>query len=281
MTAPQTLGANDASPGAVNVLAALLEARTGQRIAANRMWRIDTALRPIAAERGATTIDDLVRLVLDGSSPELADRVVDALLNQETSFFRDAQAIAGAAEAIASLDRSNPRIWCAGCATGQEPLSLAMAFAERGGPLPEIVATDVSAAAIGRARTGRFSQFEIQRGLPVRQMLQWFEQDGNDWVARNDLLRRITFRRQNLVADPAPGQFDAVLCRNVLFYLAPDLRAKVLDTFAACLRPHGILMLGAGETVIGQSNRFVPSKRLRGFYEVAGPGDVPPAYAAH
>ena len=278
VTAPRTSVPPPASAGAVGVFAALLEARTGQHIAANRVWRIDTALRPLLIERGAASVDELVRQVLSGDDPMLADRIVDALLNQETSFFRDGGVIDAAAEAVASLAQA-PRLWCAGCATGQEPLSLAMAFAERGGTLPEIVATDVSATAIARGRTGRFSQFEIQRGLPVRRMLRWFTQDGDDWVADPDLVRGISWRRQNLVADPAPsGRFDAVLCRNVLFYLAPSLRAKVLDSIAASLKADGLLVLGAGETVIGQSERFVPSRRFRGLYEIAP--ETKPVYMA-
>ncbi len=271
MTLARAIMAADASPLTVSALAALLEARTGQRIAANRRWRIDTALKPIAAERGVGSIDQLVTDVCNGSNPALTDRVVDALLNQETSFFRDAGTIEAAAEAIAASANGAPRIWCAGCATGQEPISLAMTFAERGGDMPDIIASDVSAAAIARGRSGRFTQFEIQRGLPIRRMLQWFDQDGEDWVARPDLVRRISWRRSNIVVDPAPpGRFDAIFCRNLLFYLAPHLRRVVLDTIANSLQPGGLLMLGAGETVIGQSDRFIPSKRFRGLYELAG-----------
>lgn len=262
-------GLPPASARTLHVLGALLEARTGQRIGANRAWLIDTALKPLAIERGLTSIDELIGHIRGDGNPALADRIVDALLNQETSFFRDAGAIEAAAASLASVTTGAPRIWCAGCSTGQEPLSLAIAFAERGGVQPEIVATDVSAAAIERARAGRYTQFEIQRGLPVRRMLQWFDQDGDTWLAKHDLVRRVMWRRSNLVVDPAPpGAFDAVFCRNVLFYLAPALRVRVLDLIAGSLRPGGLLMLGAGETVIGQSERFVPSKRFRGLYEV-------------
>ena len=265
-------GAVEASASTVSVLGALLEARTGQRLAANRNWRIDTALKPLANERGLDTIDQLVAHLLDGQDASIGDRIVDALLNQETSFFRDAGVIESVVTVVAASGNPAPRIWSAGCATGQEPLSLAIAFAEAGGAIPEIVATDVSAAAIARTRAGRFNQFEIQRGLPIRRMMAWFEQAGEDWVASEALLKRIVARRHNLVVDyPPVGRFDAVLCRNVLFYLAPELRAQVLDRIAGALRPGGVLVLGAGETVIGQTDRFAPSKRFRGLYEVAEP----------
>lgn len=264
-----------ASASTVGVLAALLEARTGQRIAANRTWRIDTALRPIVAETGAPSIDELVQDISAGRDAALADRIVEALLNQETSFFRDAGAIERAVDAIAAAGNATPRVWCVGCAGGQEPLSLAMAFADRGGEQPDIVASDVSAAAIARAREGRFTQFEIQRGLPIGAVLRWFDQDGSDWIARAELSRRVSWRRHNIVADPVPlRHFDAVFCRNVLFYLAPELRGKVLDTIADSLRPGGLLLLGAGETVIGQSDRFAPCKRFRGLYELIEPADA-------
>ena len=134
--------------------------------------------------------------------------------------------------------------------------------------MPEIVASDVSEAAMARARAGVFSQFEIQRGLPVRRMIRWFDNVAEDWIARPELMRLISFRRMNLVADPLPiGRFDMILCRNVLMYLSPTLRRQVLDRFATVLRPGGWLVLGAGETVIGQTEAFRPSIAHRGLYE--------------
>lgn len=270
MTEPST--AADATRGATQVLTALLEARTGQQIAATRAWRVDTALRPLLVAAGLDTMDALVARLLGGADPQLADRIVDALLNQETSFFRDAGVIEVAAGAMVETasGTARPRIWSAGCATGQEPLSLAMHFAENGGHAPEIVATDVSEGALTRARAGRFSQFEIQRGLPVRRMMRWFDSVDGDWVAKPELVRMVSFRRHNLVADAAPaGKFDAIFCRNVLFYLAPAQRGRVLDRLAGALRPGGLLVLGAGETVIGQGEQFRPSQRYRGIYERA------------
>ena len=255
-----------ASSAAIARLATLLEAHTGQGLAASRAWRVDIALKPLVAECGLRTIDQLVARLDAGKDAAIGERIVDALLNQETSFFRDPGTIEGLVAALAENGVMRPRLWSAGCATGQEPLSLAMALAgqDRAG---EIVATDVSGGAIARARAGRYTRFEIQRGLPVRQMLHWFVESGANWVARPELLAQISYRRHNLVEDPPPaGRFDAVLCRNVLLDLAPTLRARVLDRLAAALRPGGLLVLGAGETVSGQSRHFTPSARFRGFY---------------
>lgn len=262
------------SRGVMTALNTLLETRTGQQLAANREWRIETALRPLLRDLNLATLDDLVQAV--NRSPEVADQTVDALLNQESSFFRDGAVIELVAEAVEALraeqGQRRVRIWSAGCSVGQEPLSLAMLFAEQEGQgetmPPDIVATDVSETALTRARAGRYSQFEIQRGLPVRRMMRWFDQQGDDWIAKPDLVRRIAFRRINLVADPLPaGRFDVILCRNVLLYLSPELRRLVLERFATVIRPGGLLVLGAGETVIGQTEAFRPSPRYRGLYE--------------
>ena len=257
------------------VLTALLEERTGQQLSACRSWRLDTALKPLLKARNLTTLDALVDLLLDGEDTGLAGEVVDALLNNETSFFRDAPVFDLVAQAVAAAEAQGrrARIWSAGCATGQEPLSLAMLFAERGGVMPEIVATDVSQAALTRARAGRYTQFEAQRGLPIRCLMRWFDgaPDG-DWIAKPELVRQVQYRRASLLTDPAPpGRFDVVLCRNVMLYLATGAKSVAFCRIAAALRPDGLFAMGAGETVIGQTRLFQPSRDLRGLYALVGP----------
>lgn len=253
-----------------NEFVTLLEVRTGQQIDSNRRWRIETALKPSMRDTGHDTLEGLAAAVRADRHGPLADRVVDELLNQESSFFRDAAVFDAVAEAIAAVPATRrARIWSAGCSTGQEPLSLAMMFAEKlDDSMPEIVATDVSEAALARAKAGRYTQFEIQRGLPIRRMMQWFDTVDGEWVAHPGLTRLVSFRRMNLVADPLPiGRFDVILCRNVLLYFSLDLRRKVLARLAQVMRPDGVLVLGAGETVIGQTDAFRPSQRFRGLYE--------------
>lgn len=264
-----------ASNGAINVIGALLEQRTGQQIAANRMWRIETALTPILRANGLHCVDQLIaKLTVERNGP-LTDSVVDALLNQETSFFRDGGVFDAVVAAAQTFHVEAPgrrlRIWSAGCATGQEPYSLAMLFrdasATDGLPVPEIVTTDVSTLALARGRAGRYTQFEIQRGLPVQRMLEWFDGVNGEWVAKPGLSRLVQFRQHNLTRDPAPiGRFDIVLCRNVLLYFSVSLRSAVFETLHGALRDGGLLVLGAGETVIGQTEAFRPSARFRGLY---------------
>lgn len=259
----------------IRILGALLEARTGQQLIAGRQWRVETALKPVARELGLDGVDALVAQLVSSKDDGLATRVVEALLNNETSFFRDPGVFdllgSGALDRVrrSRADSRKLRIWSAGCSTGQEAYSLAImlrdAEAHWARWTVEIAATDVSEEAIARARRGRYSQFEIQRGLPVRTMLRWFQQQDEEWVVDARLRRMIRFSTHSLL-DPPLGQFDVILCRNVLMYFAPPVRRAVFDRLHQALAPDGVLMLGAGETVIGQTTKFAADTELRGLY---------------
>ena len=258
-------------------LAALLEVHTGQQLAANRMWRVETVLKSMMRERELATLDDLVTRLMSGKDPALAEMVVEALLNNETFFYRDHAVFqlleAGGLEQLrlARAKEKRLRIWSVGCSTGQEAYSLAMIFADAPTKWADwsidISATDVSAGAIKRAKDGSFSQFEIQRGLPMMKMIRWFEQEGETWRVKRDLARRIRFKRQSLLeGQPIPGRFDVILCRNVLLYFSADRRRDSFSRLADAIAPDGYLLLGAGETVIGQTDDFASDRELRGLY---------------
>lgn len=265
-------------PTAARVLGDLLASRTGQQVLPSRSWRIESSLKAVLRELGLTTLDPLVVLLASGSNSALATKVVEALLNNETSFFRDSLAFEQLErDALEQLRRARAparrlRIWSAACSTGQEAYSLAMMLRDAGprwaGWTFEILATDISGATIARARAGRYSQFEIQRGLPVRTMLRWFRQEGDDWVIDPALRRDVRFAKHNL-CDPAPGRFDLILCRNVLMYFSPAVRATVFCRIADALDTGGVVMLGAGETVLGQTERLVSNPDMRGLYTAA------------
>ena len=260
---------------ALRVLTDLLAARTGQQLAPSRSWRIESALKALLRDLGLNALDPLVVLLAGASSSTLATQVVEALLNNETSFFRDNTAFdqleRDALERIriGCAASRRLRIWSAACSTGQEAYSLAMMFRDAGprwaGWTFDILATDVSGTAVARARSGRYSQFEIQRGLPVRTMLRWFRQEGEEWLIDPALKRDVRFAVHDL-RDAAPGRFDLILCRNVLMYLDQRSRAKVFDRLADALNPGGVVMLGAGETVLGQTERLVSDPKMRGLY---------------
>ena len=259
------------------ILAGLLEARTGQQLTMNRRWRIETALGSLMRERGITTLDQLITTLVAAREPNLSDSVVDALLNNETFFFRDRSSfetlLKGALPRFhkARAKERKLSIWCAGCSTGQEAYSLAMTFAEERLRWQdwtiEILATDVSRSAIAQAREGLYSQFEVQRGLPVMQMMRWFEeQPGQQWRIARDLRSAVRSQVHNLTEAPPVGRFDIILCRNVLLYFPAETQRAVFSRLAAASAPDGTLLLGAGETVIGHTNEFAPDPENRGLY---------------
>jgi chemotaxis protein methyltransferase CheR len=267
----------EVSDSSSRILAGLLESRTGQQLTMSRRWRIETALKSLMRERGIATLDQLIAALVSGRAPSLADEVVESLLNNETYFYRDRAPFDLLLKAVGRIERLRAKekrlaIWCAGCSTGQEAYSLAMSFAEERsrwqGWKIDILGTDVSRSAIERAREGLYSQFEVQRGLSVVQMMRWFsEEPGSQWRISPMLRDAVRFQVHSLrEAVPHPGAFDIILCRNVLLYFAPETRSLVFKKLAAAAAPEACLMLGAAETVIGHTSEFVPDPDFRGLY---------------
>ena len=272
------------SDSSLRILAGLLEARTGQQLTMSRRWRVETALSSLLRERGIVTLDELITILVMGKEPSLSQRVVEALLNNETYFFRDRlpfdqlSQTALPALALRRRDAKRIRIWSAGCSTGQELYSLAMLFAED--PLRwqgwsiELMGSDVSETVVNRARTGLYTQFEAQRGLGITQMIRWFSESEAGWRVAEALRRTVRFEVHNILeAPPRPGQFDIILCRNVLLYLSGDKKRAAFERLSQALAPDGWLMLGAGETVIGQTEKLVADREWRGLYRHVGSGN--------
>ena len=267
------------SDSSSRILAGLLEARTGQQLTMSRRWRIETALSSLLRERGISTLDELITILVMGKEPGLSDKVVEALLNNETYFFRDRTPFNTLAKhalptlATKRASKKRLRIWSAGCSTGQETYSLAMLFADdpdkwRGWTI-DILGTDVSSCVIDRARVGTYTQFEVQRGLAITQTIKWFEECGDGWRIAEPLRKNLRFQVHNLLEQPPhPGGFDIILCRNVLLYLCSEKKALAFDRLSSALAEDGWLMLGAGETVIGQTKKLVSDAKVRGLYRL-------------
>jgi chemotaxis protein methyltransferase CheR len=278
------------SPAALQIIADLLTMHTGQELTESRHWRVSSALAGVFREHGISNVDQLVCLLDQPPGGQhqhdLARRVVEALLNNETYFFRDKPTFDQLPQAILpelARRRAASRrlsIWSAGCSTGQEAYSLAMLFAQQParweGWTIDILATDVSHRAIASARKGHYSQFEVQRGLTVTQMLDHFDERDGRWQVRPDVQALVRFQQHNILDHP-PGRkpFDLVLCRNVLLYFNQQTRAHTFMRLGEALAYDGFLMLGAGETVTGQPSRFVPTAQRIGVFEPCWPEHTP------
>lgn len=228
----------------------------------DKRYLVEDRLAPVLRAAKLATLDDLAGLVAREPYGDVARAVAEALTINETSFFRDRGLFTAFADHVlpslmdARADQRRLRIWCAGCSSGQEPYSLAMVLDEQAKKLAgwrvDIVATDISQAMIDAAQRGIYSQFEVQRGVPVAMLLRYFRRDGERWQISDHLRAKVTFRVQNLLKwqrDAEP--FDVVFCRNVLFYFDAEMKRRVLSGLDEVLAPGGWLALGATESVNG------------------------------
>ncbi|MEO0871580.1 MAG: CheR family methyltransferase [Pseudomonadota bacterium] len=273
----------DAHKASLQIIADLLAEHTGQNLTESRLWRVSSALSGVFREYGISNEDQLVCLIESHRSMaarrKLIRQIVEALLNNETYFFRDKPTFDQLPEAILpniARKRADTRrisIWCAGCSTGQEVHSIAMLFADNPerwhGWTIDLLGTDVSERAIDVARSGLYSQFEVQRGLGVIEMLRHFDETKDGWQVK-DTTRAITrFQTHNVLEEPpARARFDLILCRNVLLYFDQSTRERAFSRLASAVNPDGFLMLGAGETVVGQTSAFVPVPDRPSLYEL-------------
>ncbi len=257
-------------------VASLLKKRAGIVLSADKTYLLESRLAPLARKEGLPSIDDLIEVVRTRREERLVAQLVDVMTANETYFFRDRTPFVHLKEAVlpalANVRRgARIRIWCAACSTGQEAYSIAMmldqnAMLTEGVPV-EIVATDISDRSLEKARAGLYSQFEVQRGLPIQMLMNYFTQQDDHWRISERLRGNVTFRKQNLIEPFSQlGKFDVVLCRNVLVNFDATTKSDVLDRIAQQMAPGGYLMLGAPETVVGLSTAFEASQERRGLY---------------
>jgi chemotaxis protein methyltransferase CheR len=262
------------SPVDYEFLRKYLKERSGLVLSADKQYLVESRLLPVARSAGFANLGDLVRALMIGNAEALAKAVVEAMMTHESFFFRDKlpfdhfrQTVMPALIAARSSIRTI-RIWCAAASTGQEPYSLAMCMREMeqkiAGWRIELLATDLGNDVLEKARQGLYSQFEVQRGLPIQLLIKHFTQVGELWQIAPDIRSMVKYQQLNLLADFARlGRFDLILCRNVLIYFDTETKISVLNRLARSTASDGYLMLGAAETVIGLTNSFkvVPDKR--------------------
>ncbi len=270
-----------------------LKDHSGLDLSADKQYLIESRLLPLARKAGLPGISELVQKMKGGSAPLIA-QVVEAMTTNETFFFRDKLPFDHFRESImpavlqARASRKSIRIWCAAGSTGQEPYSLAMCLKEMSGALAgwrtELIATDISQEVLEKSKAGIYSQFEVQRGLPIQLLVKYFKQTGEVWQINADIRAMVQHRQLNLLHDFAQlGVFDVIFCRNVLIYFDQDTKIKIFNRLAKATEPDGFLVLGAAETVVGLTDAFKPYPERRGLYRPNGaramPADAPKAAA--
>ena len=255
----------------------LLKERSGLDLSADKQYLVESRLLPLARRSNLNGIPELVQRMKGGAEP-LTSEVVEAMTTNETFFFRDKIPFDHLNDAVlpalaqARAARRALRIWCAASSTGQEPYSIAMLLKEMtalfSGWRIEIVATDLSQAVLEKSRAGLFSQFEVQRGLPIHLLVKYFAQKGELWQLNADIRSMVQHRQLNLLQDLSHlGTFDVIFCRNVLIYFDQQTKAGIFGKVARMLEPDGVLALGAAESVVGITNLFKPYPDRRGLYQ--------------
>lgn len=254
-----------------------LKKRSGIVIGRDKLYLLESRLSPLARKEGLTSMEELVTVVRMRRDERLMAQIVDAMTTNETFFFRDKTPFEHLENVVfpaltQNRSMSRIRILCAACSTGQEPYSIAMMLHQKPsitrGAHVEIVATDISDRVLEKAKAGLYSQFEVQRGLPIRTLMTYFTQQGEMWKISDEMRSQISFRKLNLL-DPLSGlgTFDIVLCRNVLIYFDLPTKRDILTRLSRQMSDKSYLLLGAAETVVGVCDAFVANKETRGLYE--------------
>ena len=247
-------------------IVSLCRARAGLKVAPDKTYLIESRLAPVARREGYDSIGELLAAIRDRREEPLIWSTVEAMASGETSFFRDRDPFREFREEIvpplARVRGGAPvKVWSAACATGQEVYSLAMMATELAEADPavriEFAASDLSRIALERAQSGLFNQFEVQRGLPIRQLARYFEKDGEQWRIADEVRQRIRWRRINLIAGLRQiGRFDVVFCRYVLSHMTDEAQRKVIEDLTFILPEDGVLVVGLKEQVAGLGEAF-------------------------
>jgi chemotaxis protein methyltransferase CheR len=264
------------TPQDYEYLCNVLKERSGLMLSADKQYLIESRLLPLARRAGLSGIGELVLKMKAGADALVVD-VVEAMTTNETFFFRDKIPFDNFKDTVipdlikARAGRRNLRIWCAASSTGQEPYSLAMLLKGMGTALAgwrvEIVATDISQEVLEKSKSGMYSQFEVQRGLPIQMLVKYFDQVGEFWQLKPEVRSMVQFRELNLLKDFSHlGKFDVIFCRNVLIYFDQATKIDVFNRLLKANESDGYLFLGAAETVVGLTNGYRPCQQRRGVY---------------
>lgn len=265
------------TPADQKYLSELVKVRSGLVLSEEKAYLIESRLGPLARQMGLDGLDQLFRSLRDQPTERLLSEVTEAMTTNESFFFRDKTPFEHLEKVVLPelLERQGGakqlRIWCAAASNGQEPYSIAMILKGLGAKLNgwnvEILATDIAKSVLERAKQGTYSQFEVQRGLPIQLLVKHFEKQGENWRVKADLRSMVKFREFNLLDDyRGLGRFDIVFCRNVLIYFDRDTKQNVLERIRATMPDEGFLVLGAAETVLGITDVFGPMAGHRGLY---------------
>ena len=268
------------TPEDIELFSRTVKERSGLLLTPDKAYLLESRLLPVARRNNLVDLDGLAAALRSNAPESLLEDITEAMTTNETFFFRDTGPFDRFREHVLPpmiKDRSftkSIRIWCAAAATGQEPYSIAMILKEMAAELAgwkiEIIGTDISKKALNKAEEGLYSQFEVQRGLPIQLLMKYFTQEDGGWRISQEIRDMIEYKPFNLLDDmTSMGGFDVVFCRNVLIYFERDDKAQILERIRKQIQNDGSLFLGGAETVVGITSSFKPIPDLRGVFAPA------------
>jgi len=273
-------------PEDFDLLSTVVKQRSGLVLTKDKAYLLESRLMPVARKFNYKSLEDMTQAVRSKREENLLHDITEAMTTNESFFFRDSKPFDQFKKILlpellrARAGRKQFRIWSAASSSGQEAYSLAMICSEEAARLSgwkiDILGTDLSTEMIERARAGIYSQFEVQRGLPIAYLMKYFSQIGADkWQVKEEIRKMVQYREANLLFDFGPiGTFDVVYCRNVLIYFDQPTKARVLEAISHIMAPDGVLFLGGAETVLGITEKFKPLDNERGIYVLANRPDT-------
>ena len=277
-------------PEDFELLRSLIEERSGLVLTKEKLYLLESRLIPLARKRGVAGLDELITMIRTRREEALMTAVTEAMTTNESSFFRDINPFDNFRKFVLPKLVEGPagprpiRIWSAACSTGQEPYSIAICLREEaaklGGHRFEIVATDLSVGVLEKAKVGMYSQFEVQRGLPIQTLMKYFKQVDEMWQVDASIRAMVKFRKVNLLHEfTSLGRFDVVFCRNVLIYFGKETKQLVFDRLRRVMLTDGFLFLGGAETVLGISDAFCRVDGYRGVYRLVS--EIEPSWSSN
>lgn len=260
----------------------LLKQKSGLVLNQDKSYLLDSRLNSVSKKWGFDNIESMTHELRGVPPADLVTDIVEAMTTNETSFFRDVRPFDTFKDVVLAYYKDNTKphkklkIWCAAASSGQEPYSIAMLLKEKAAEMPgwsfEITATDISHEILDQARNAQYTQFEVQRGLPITYLMNYFTQGENEkWQLKDEIRNMVKYDYFNLL-DPMPklGEFDIIFCRNVLIYFDNETKSNILGRMSKQIASDGFLFLGGAETLIGITDSFVAIPDQGGLYATAG-----------
>jgi len=265
------------NPEDFDFISKLIKTRSGLALTPDKAYLLESRLMPVARRHGHNGLEELIGAMRTRKEESVIVEVVEAMTTNESFFFRDIKPFDLLRDEVLPpmlekrAGKKHLKIWCAAASSGQEPYSIAIVLKELGAKLAgwnlDILGTDISNEILKKASNGMYSQFEVQRGMPIQLLLKYFDKKDETWEIKPEIKNMVRYKYYNLLENLAPlGGFDIVFCRNVLIYFDAETKGKVLAQIAALMPEDGMLFLGGAETVLGVTDKFKPVQGQRGVY---------------